>query len=153
MNTNSSFSQAVENARNRLTEAWTDVKEWAGGKARQAANAAGAAVKNVVQGVNNVAPNMLPTATATLAELSFRGTQGSFASLTRDIVLVEKFFNITGRSPSKFGYPACKSRPIMYLDGFCMTQNAMFEISGTVDEEQALEELFNKGVIIDWSGV
>lgn len=130
---------------------WEKVTESAKSIGRRIVDTAGESVKKVVSGVNNIAPNMLPTATATLAELSFRGNQSSFSALLRPIRLVSKTLPIAGSNARKFGYPACKSRPPQNLTGFCLTQNAMFEISGTIEEEQALEELFNKGVILDWS--
>lgn len=108
------------------------------------------ALGNLVAGVNRTLPNMLPTATATLAELSYRGSQGSFASIVAPITLTFKYIDIAGTSPSKFGYPACKSRPPSTLSGFCLTQNAAFEISGTIDEQKALEDLFNSGVYLEW---
>lgn len=121
--------------------------------AGQIVTTAGDAVRKTVNNVNKVAPNMLPSATAALAELSFRGTQGSFVDYSQPIRLIARFQPIAGSNASKFGYPACKSRPIGDLTGFCLTQNAIFEISGTVEEEQTLEELFNKGVVLDWRGM
>ena len=110
------------------------------------------ALGNLISGVNKVMPSMLPTITACLATLSYRGSQGNFASVSYPIVLTASFLDISGIAPDKFGYPYCKSRPPEDLTGFALAKNSRFHISGTMPEEEALEAFFDRGVILDWSG-
>ena len=153
--------------KNYLSRMWSEAKRAAGGLWEDAVEAAApvvqsaasgilsfgeTAINKILSGVNKVLPNMLPTMAACLATLSYRGSQGNFATVSYPVVLTATFLDISGTNPRKFGHPCCKSRPIMDLNGFCLTKNAQFHISGTVIEEEALETMFNAGVILDWSG-
>lgn len=138
---------------NTTSQAWDWVQRGASSIAGKIADYSGETVQKVVNGVSKTMPNMLPTATACLAELSYRGTQGSFAAANTDIVLTSKFIDIAAQAPTKFGFPSCTYKTVDSYSGFLLAQHAMFEISGTIDEEQALEDLFNAGVILDWSGM
>lgn len=145
----------------RAGAAWAGEKleqgvTWVGDKVKSAGrsllNDGADALVDLLSAVNDVMPNMLPTMAACLATLSYRGSQGNFATVSYPVVLTATFLDISGTNPRKFGYPCCKSRPIGDLDGFCLVQHAQFHISGTVIEEEALEAMFNAGVILDWSG-
>ena len=151
-----SIGQYIETGLNWAGEKIDTGLKWAGEQvktgARTLLNEGSDALVSLISAVNEVMPNMLPTVAACLATLSYRGSQGNFASISYPVVLTATFLDISGTNPRKFGYPCCKSRPIEDLSGFCLTQHAQFHISGTVIEEEALEALFNAGVILDWSG-
>lgn len=151
-----SIGQYIETGLNWAGEKLEKPLAWAGEQvkagARTLLNEGGDALVSLISAVNKVMPNMLPTVAACLATLSYRGSQGNFATVSYPVVLTATFLDISGANPRKFGYPCCKSRPIGDLTGFCLTQHAQFHISGTVIEEEALEALFNSGVILDWSG-
>ena len=139
-------------AGDKLEQGVTWVGEQAKSGARTLVDIGSQALGGLISAVNEVMPNMLPTVAACLATLSYRGSQGNFATVSYPVVLTATFLDISGTNPRKFGYPCCKSRPIGDLDGFCLVQHAQFHISGTVIEEEALETMFNSGVILDWSG-
>lgn len=133
------------------------IKDWAVDIVLQAgrwvASKAKGAVQEYVGTVNQVMPNMLPTATAAMAELSFRGSQGNFATTTYPIVLKAEFLRVADPIPARYGYPTNEFLGLGGLSGFCLVKDAKFSISGTVDEEVALEEFFNNGAFLDWSNI
>ena len=135
----------------KIDQGWTWAKEQAKGAAQTLVSDGKDALTALLSGVSEVMPSMLPTITACLATLSYRGSQGNFASVSYPIVLTASFLDISGIAPDKFGYPYCKSRPPEDLTGFALAKNARFHISGTVPEEEALEAFFDRGVILDWS--
>lgn len=131
--------------------------DWAGGLFQQGsswiANKAKTAVTGLVNSVNKVMPNMLPTATAALAEMSFRGSQGNFATTVYPIVLKCEFLRTADPRPERYGYPCNEFRALGSVDGFVLCKDAQVKISGTIDEEEAIEQFLNNGCFLDWTRV
>ena len=131
--------------------------EWAGGLIRQAVSwtagkAKGAALELVETG-NKYMPNMLPSATAALAELNFRGSQGNFVSTIYPVVLKCEFFRTATPLPQRYGYPCNEFKALGGLNGFVLCKDAQVNISGTIDEEEVIEAFLNNGVFLDWAHV
>ena len=111
-----------------------------------------AAVDDIINGVMRVANKALPAAIAASAALQYRGSQGSFLSYLQDnnIKLMCKFFQIGADNSDLIGYPTNASNSLLSnYSGFVLCENAVIEISGTVIEEEAIEDLLNKGVFIE----
>lgn len=135
----------------------TNAGDWAGGIAQQGAawvaDKAKMAVTGLVNSVNKIMPNMLPTATAALAEMSFRGSQGNFATTVYPIVLKCEFLRTADPLPERYGYPCNEFRALGGVSGFVLCKDAQVKISGTIDEEEAVEQFLNNGVFLDWTRV
>lgn len=131
--------------------------DWAGGLAQQGASwvasKAKTAVTGLVNSVNKIMPNMLPTATAALAEMSFRGSQGNFATTVYPIVLKCEFLRTADPLPERYGYPCNEFRALGGVSGFVLCKDAQVKISGTIDEEEAVEQFLNNGCYLDWTRV
>ena len=131
--------------------------DWAGGLAQQGtswvADKAKMAVTGLVNSVNKIMPNMLPTATAALAEMSFRGSQGNFATTVYPIVLKCEFLRTADPLPERYGYPCNEFRALGGVSGFVLCKDAQVKISGTIDEEEAVEQFLNNGCFLDWTRV
>lgn len=131
--------------------------DWAGGLAQQGASwvadKAKMAVTGLVNSVNKVMPNMLPTATAALAEMSFRGSQGNFATTVYPIVLKCEFLRTADPLPERYGFPCNEFRALGGVSGFVLCKDAQVKISGTIDEEEAIEQFLNNGCYLDWTRV
>ena len=111
-----------------------------------------AAVDDIINGVMRVANKALPAAIAASAALQYRGSQGSFLSYLQDnnIKLMCKFFQISADNSDLIGYPTTAANSLLSnYSGFVLCENAVIEISGTVIEEEAIEDLLNKGVFME----
>lgn len=113
----------------------------------------GAGVKNAVSGVlssfNKILPSVIPTATAAMAALSFRGSQGSFASLTQPITITARFLPIADENRGKIGRPLYTLSVLGNYSGFVLCEAATIEISGMVEEETAIEQFLNGGLYLE----
>lgn len=113
------------------------------------------ALNGLLDGVNRVMPSLLPTATAAMATLSFRGSQGNFATTQYGISLRADVLYITGANDYEIGRPLYRRVPISDLNGFALFKDFHMEISGnmTMAEADAIVELMEKGVFLDWEGM
>jgi len=111
-----------------------------------------AAVDDIINGVMRVANKALPAAIAASAALQYRGSQGSFLSYLQDnnIKLMCKFFQIGADNSDLIGYPTNAANSLLSnYSGFVLCENAVIEISGTVIEEEAIEDMLNAGVFME----
>ena len=111
-----------------------------------------AAVDDIINGVMRVANKALPAAIAASAALQYRGSQGSFLSYLQDnnIKLMCKFFQIGADNSDLIGYPTNAANSLLSTySGFVLCENAVIEITGTVIEEEAIEDLLNKGIFME----
>jgi len=100
----------------------------------------------IIDGINDIAPSALPTATAALAQLSYRGTTGNFQSAMEPIVLSAKFQKISAMNPETQGSPCYMRDYISTFSGFVMCDNPVFQSSiATSVEEGAVEAMMAKG--------
>lgn len=100
----------------------------------------------IIDGISDVAPSALPTATAALAQLSYRGTTGNFQSAMEPIVLSAKFQKISPMNPETQGSPCYLRDRISTFSGFVMCDNPVFQSSiATSVEESAVEAMMAKG--------
>lgn len=104
---------------------------------------------DIVDGVLQVANKALPAALAACASVQFRGTQGSFMSFVTPIRLTARFISISDDRSDFIGYPCERVVALGQLAGFTLCEHATISISGTVIEEEAIEDLLNKGVFIE----
>lgn len=113
------------------------------------------ALVGVIDGVNRIMPSLLPTAAAAMATLSFRGSQGNFATTQYGISLRADVLYITGANDLEIGRPLYRRVPISDLSGFALFKDFHTEISGnmTMAEADAIVELMEKGVFLDWEGM
>lgn len=110
------------------------------------------AIGDIVNGVMRVVNKALPTAIAATATLQYRGTQGSFLSYLQDnnIKLMCKFFQIGADNSDLIGYPTNAANSLLSnYSGFVLCENAVIEITGTVIEESAIEDMLNAGVFME----
>ena len=111
-----------------------------------------AAVDDIINGVMRVANKALPAAIAASAALQYRGSQGSFLSYLQDnnIKLMCKFFQIGADNSDLIGYPTNAANSLLSnYSGFVLCENAVIEISGTVIEEEAIEDMLNAGFFME----
>lgn len=111
-----------------------------------------AAVGDIVNGVMRVVNKALPTAIAATATLQYRGSQGSFLSYLQDnnIKLMCKFLQIGADNSDLIGYPTNAANSLLSnYSGFVLCENAVIEITGTVIEETAIEDMLNAGVFME----
>ena len=111
-----------------------------------------AAVDDIINGVMRVANKALPAAIAASAALQYRGSQGSFLSYLQDnnIKLMCKFFQIGADNSDLIGYPTNAANSLLSsYSGFVLCENAVIEITGTVIEEEAIEDMLNAGVFME----
>lgn len=113
------------------------------------------ALNGIVDGINRVMPSLLPTATAAMATLSFRGSQGNFATTQYGISLRADVLYITGANDLEIGRPLYRRVSISDLNGFALFKDFHIQISGnmTMAEADAIVELMEKGVFLDWAGM
>lgn len=112
-------------------------------------NSAREALTDIVGGVMQVVNKAMPAALAACASVQFRGTQGSFLAFITNIRLTARFINISDDRSDFIGYPCERVVALGQLAGFTLCENATISISGTVIEEEAIEDLLNKGVFIE----
>lgn len=112
-------------------------------------NSAREALTDIVGGVMQVVNKALPAALAACASVQFRGTQGSFMAFVTPIRLTARFISISDDRSDFIGYPCERVVALGQLSGFTLCENATISISGTVIEEEAIEDLLNKGVFIE----
>jgi hypothetical protein len=112
-------------------------------------NSARDALTDIVGGVMQVVNKALPAALAACASVQFRGTQGSFMAFVTPIRLTARFISISDDRSDFIGYPCERVVALGQLAGFTLCENATISISGTVIEEEAIEDLLNKGVFIE----
>lgn len=112
-------------------------------------NSARDALTDIVGGVMQVVNKALPAALAACASVQFRGTQGSFMAFVTPIRLTARFISISDDRSDFIGYPCERVIALGQLAGFTLCENATISISGTVIEEEAIEDLLNKGVFIE----
>ena len=112
-------------------------------------NSAREALTDIVGGVMQVVNKALPAALAACASVQFRGTQGSFMAFVTPIRLTARFISISDDRSDFIGYPCERVVALGQLAGFTLCENATISISGTVIEEEAIEDLLNKGVFIE----
>ena len=111
-----------------------------------------AAVGDIVNGVMRVVNKALPTAIAATATLQYRGSQGSFLSYLQDnnIKLMCKLLQIGADNSDLIGYPTNAANSLLSnYSGFVLCENAVIEITGTVIEETAIEDMLNSGVFME----
>lgn len=108
-----------------------------------------AALGDIIGGVLQVANKALPAALAACASVQFRGTQGSFLAFITNIRFTARFISISDDRSDFIGYPCERVVALGQLAGFTLCENATISISGTVIEEEAIEDLLNKGVFIE----
>lgn len=115
----------------------------------------GAAIATLINGINAAMPSILPTATAALATLSFRGTQGTLVSIHEDIVLYATFIYTQGLDRENRGTPVYRRFEPQELSGYAQfrdvhipTENGM-----TINEAEAIEKLLQGGVYLEWGGM
>ncbi len=113
------------------------------------------AIGALVGGINKLMPSILPTATAALASLSFRGTQGNFSTISYPIVLRADFLYITGINPGESGYPLCRRMAFRDMVGFAQFKDVNIPIADgmTMTEATAIEEMLSAGVFFEWGGM
>lgn len=112
-----------------------------------AVDAGRALLKGVISTVNEIAPNALPTATAALAQLSYRGTTGNFQSAQEPLVLSAKFQLISQMNPETTGSPCYQRDYINTFSGFVLCDNPVFRsTTATGIEEAAVEALLAAGI-------
>lgn len=113
------------------------------------------ALVGIIDGVNKIMPSLLPTAAAAMATLSFRGSQGNFATTQYSISLRADVLYITGANDLEIGRPLYRRVPISDLNGFALFKDFHISISGnmTMAEADAIVELMEKGVFLDWEGM
>lgn len=135
----------------------SDLLDWAGDLTQRAISKVGGYAKegltSLATSVNRVSPNMLPTATAALAEMSYRGSQGNFATTVYPIVLKCEFLRTADPLPERYGFPCNEFRALGGVSGFVLCKDAQVKISGTIDEEEAIEQFLNNGCYLDWTRV
>lgn len=103
-------------------------------------------LRGIINGINEVMPSALPTATAALAQLSYRGTTGNFQSAMEPIVLSGKFQHISAMNPETQGSPCYMRDYINTFSGFVLCDNPVFRSSiATSVEEGAVEAMMAKG--------
>lgn len=103
-------------------------------------------LNGIINGISEVAPSALPTATAALAQLSYRGTTGNFQSAMEPIVLSGKFQHISAMNPETQGSPCYLRDYINTFSGFILCDNPVFQSSiATSVEEGAVEAMMAKG--------
>lgn len=112
-------------------------------------NSAREALTDIVGGVLQVVNKALPAALAACASVQFRGTQGSFMAFVTPIRLTARFISISDDRSDFIGYPCERVVALGQLAGFTLCENATISISGTVIEEEAIEDMLNKGVFIE----
>lgn len=112
-------------------------------------NSAREALTDIVGGVMQVVNKAMPAALAACASVQFRGTQGSFMAFVTPIRLTARFISISDDRSDFIGYPCERVIALGQLAGFTLCENATISISGTVIEEEAIEDLLNKGVFIE----
>lgn len=112
-------------------------------------NSAREALTDIVGGVMQVVNKAMPAALAACASVQFRGTQGSFMAFVTPIRLTARFISISDDRSDFIGYPCERVVALGQLAGFTLCENATISISGTVIEEEAIEDLLNKGVFIE----
>ena len=108
-----------------------------------------AALGDIIGGVLQVANKALPAALAACASVQFRGTQGSFLAFITNIRFTARFISISDDRSDFIGYPCERVVALGQLAGFTLCENSTISISGTVIEEEAIEDLLNKGVFIE----
>lgn len=118
-------------------------------KATELKNTARDGLSDLVTGVLQVANKALPAALAACASVQFRGTQGSFLAFITNIRFTARFIQISDDKSDFIGYPCERVIALGQLAGFTLCENATISISGTVIEEEAIEDLLNKGVFIE----
>ena len=118
-------------------------------------NGAAEALASLVEGVNKAMPSILPTATAALASLSFRGTQGNFTTISYPIVLRADFMYISGMDRENRGTPVNRRLKVGELSGFALFEDVHMETSGNMTQAscEALERLLMSGVYLEWGGM
>lgn len=126
-----------------------EVSDYISTKATELKSAARDSLSDIVGGVLQVANKALPAALAACASVQFRGTQGSFMAFVTPIRLTARFISISDDRSDFIGYPCERVIALGQLSGFTLCENATISISGTVIEEEAIEELLNKGVFIE----
>lgn len=107
------------------------------------------AIGDIIGGVLQVANKALPAALAACASVQFRGTQGSFLAFITNIRFTARFISISDDRSDFIGYPCERVVSLGQLAGFTLCENATISISGTVLEEEAIEDMLNKGVFIE----
>lgn len=100
----------------------------------------------IVNGVKRVLPGAVSAAKGALAQLSYSGNTGNFASAIENITLTAKFQSIVDQAPSRIGSPLYKSVYINTLSGFVLCERPVFHsTTATTEEESAVEEFMSRG--------
>lgn len=126
-----------------------EVSDYISTKAEELKSTARDSLTDIVGGVMQVVNKALPAALAACASVQFRGTQGSFMAFVTPIRLTARFISISDDRSDFIGYPCERVIALGQLAGFTLCENATISISGTVIEEEAIEDLLNKGVFIE----
>lgn len=107
------------------------------------------ALDTVINAVPIVASSALSTATAALAKAQYSGTTGNFQSVLEPIVLTLTYYNAAEDNSSNIGSPCKKLLQLSTLSGFCQCEGAKVALGCTEYEQQAVEDLLNRGVFIE----
>ena len=126
-----------------------EVSDYISTKAQELKSTARDSLTDIVGGVMQVVNKAMPAALAACASVQFRGTQGSFLAFITNIRLTARFISISDDRSDFIGYPCERVVALGQLAGFTLCENATISISGTVIEEEAIEDLLNKGVFIE----
>lgn len=107
------------------------------------------ALAQVIDIGGKVFNKIAPASIAAMATIQYRGTQGSFCSVTQPLRLVARFTDVTNDRHHRIGWPVMDYHLLTSLTGFVLCENAIVEIPGTITEEQAVEEFLNSGFYIE----
>lgn len=108
-----------------------------------------AALDTVVNAVPIVFNSALSTATAALAKAQYSGTTGNFQSALEPIVLTLTYYNAAEDNSMNIGSPCKKLLQLSTLTGFCQCEGAKVALACTEYEQQAVEDLLNRGVFLE----
>lgn len=126
----------------RIEDRISDITDGVQAKVRQAWG-------DIFAGVGKVVNKVAPAALSAMATLEFKGTQGSFCSVTQPLRLVARFTGVTNDRHDRIGWPVMNYCLMNELSGFVLCENAVVEIPGTLSEKQAVEAFMNGGFYIE----
>lgn len=119
-------------------------------KVQQLAGDAKEGLSDLVSGVGRVLNKAMPAAIAAAATLQLHGTQGTFQSFLTPVRLESRFMMIPADNSNLIGYPSYAANTLLSsLSGFVLCENAVLAISGTMPEEEAIEDMLNAGIFIE----
>ena len=135
----------ISGAKESVSSTITAVKEGVGA----AVDSGRSALNTIVDAVPAVANAAISTATAALAKAQYSGTTGNFESALENIVLTLSYYNVSADNSVNIGSPCRKTLTLSSLHGFCKCEGAKVLLDCTEYEQQAVEELLNRGIFIE----